>query len=137
VPFADAARLPRDGDAPNVHLGAATARVELNAAQLPDVETAAHRRSDRGVQLDRCSWTWGATAGRTGMDLARTGGWFSDFHPLLLRTDAGAPAARLAAVRSQVRSMPNRDAGHVPLRYGADELAEVPPSELSVNDRRR
>ncbi|MGH3878566.1 MAG: MupA/Atu3671 family FMN-dependent luciferase-like monooxygenase [Actinophytocola sp.] len=143
VPFAAAPRLPRDGDAPNVHSRAAAVRVELDERDtglLPDVETAVITAVATAVS----GWT-GADAvqldverhGREelvpGMDVARTVGWFSDFHPLLARVDASTPAARLAAVRSQVRSVPNRGAGYVPLRYGADELADVPLSELSVN----
>ncbi|MGH3749810.1 MAG: condensation domain-containing protein, partial [Micromonosporaceae bacterium] len=82
------------------------------------------------------------------LDLTRTVGWFSDYHPAVLPTPARASAAeQLAAVAKTLDATPHRGAGYVPLRFGAEPgsdlpedasaalkaLHDAPASEVTVN----
>ncbi len=74
------------------------------------------------------------------VDLSRTVGWFTSIYPVRLELDGSPdPAARLKAVKEQLRSIPNHGIGYGVLRYlGGDvearrRLAELPQAEVSFN----
>jgi non-ribosomal peptide synthase protein (TIGR01720 family) len=77
-----------------------------------------------------------------GVDLTRTVGWFTTLYPLRICPDAppDSPGAALAAVKEQLRSVPNGGLGYGLLRYGpaGDEalrriLAAAPAPLISFN----
>ena len=73
------------------------------------------------------------------VDLARTVGCFTALFPVLLEARGGSVPERAAAVREQLRAIPNRGIGYGVLRYlGGDEivagqLAALPRAEVSFN----
>jgi natural product biosynthesis luciferase-like monooxygenase protein/amino acid adenylation domain-containing protein/non-ribosomal peptide synthase protein (TIGR01720 family) len=153
LPFHLAPRLPRDGDAPNTYGAAKMVRVELDEADtrrlLHDLPRGTHLHDAllTAIASAVSSWTGADHVqldiehhGREdlvpGLDIVRTVGWFSDFHPVVLQVPQDAPAAeQLAAVVDHLRTVPRNGAGYVPLRYGTDNspLVALPPSELTVN----
>ena len=62
----------------------------------------------------------------TGVDLARTVGWFATLYPVLLDLSASPePGPALKAVKEQLRSVPGRGLGYGLLRYlRGDEITE-------------
>ncbi|HET8640579.1 MAG TPA: amino acid adenylation domain-containing protein, partial [Pseudonocardiaceae bacterium] len=146
-PYHLAPRLPRDGDGPNVASASDIVRVELD-----ERDTRAVLAGARGVDVHAAvvgavagalaGWTGGGHIqldierhGREelvpGLDVSRTVGWFSDFHPVVLAVPG---AGVLPAVAEQLRRVPGRGAGYVPLRYPAGgSLSAVPRSEVAVN----
>jgi amino acid adenylation domain-containing protein/non-ribosomal peptide synthase protein (TIGR01720 family) len=74
------------------------------------------------------------------LDLSRTVGWFTSIFPLLLDLEGcDDPAADLAAVKKQLRAVPDRGVGFGVLRYLSPDpevrasLAALPAAELSFN----
>ncbi len=74
------------------------------------------------------------------IDLSRTVGWFTVIAPLVLSLEGCAtPEQRLAAVKEQMRRMPNHGVGYGLLRYLADDpelaarLRSLPQPGLSFN----
>jgi amino acid adenylation domain-containing protein/non-ribosomal peptide synthase protein (TIGR01720 family) len=73
------------------------------------------------------------------LDVSRTVGWFTSVYPVLLELDAEAsPAAALAAVRRELRSVPRRGAGFGIVReLGQGPLAErlraIPEAPIAFN----
>jgi non-ribosomal peptide synthase protein (TIGR01720 family) len=54
------------------------------------------------------------------MDVSQTAGWFTSVFPVRLEV-APNPAQTLAAIRNQMRAMPNHGVGHGILRYLSDD----------------
>ncbi|HEV2784623.1 MAG TPA: MupA/Atu3671 family FMN-dependent luciferase-like monooxygenase [Actinophytocola sp.] len=152
LPFHLAPRLPRDGDGPNTCGAARMLRVELDEADTRRLTHDLPRGA--GVHEALLTAIASAVAGWTGadhvqldierhgredlvpgLDVVRTVGWFSDFHPTVLPVPHGDPAGRLAVVAETLGSVPHRGAGYVPLRHGTHDspLRGLPPSELTVN----
>ncbi|HEX3252482.1 MAG TPA: amino acid adenylation domain-containing protein [Pyrinomonadaceae bacterium] len=74
------------------------------------------------------------------LDLSRTVGWFTSITPVLLEEPAGATATEtLAAVKEQLRGIPQQGVGYGLLRYLSEDekvveqLREQPKPELSFN----
>jgi amino acid adenylation domain-containing protein/non-ribosomal peptide synthase protein (TIGR01720 family) len=68
------------------------------------------------------------------LDLSETVGWFTSRYPARLRLpDGAAPAATLAAVKDQLRDIPDRGLGFGVLRYLHGELAELPVAQVCFN----
>ncbi|HEX3251441.1 MAG TPA: amino acid adenylation domain-containing protein, partial [Pyrinomonadaceae bacterium] len=74
------------------------------------------------------------------LDLSRTVGWFTSITPVLLEQPAGGTAAEtLAAVKDQLRGIPQRGIGYGLLRYLSEDekvveqLREQPKPDLSFN----
>ncbi|QQQ03726.1 non-ribosomal peptide synthetase [Lysobacter enzymogenes] len=68
------------------------------------------------------------------LDLSETVGWFTSRYPARLRLPAGAvPAATLAAVKDQLRDIPDRGLGYGVLRYLHGELADLPVPQVCFN----
>jgi natural product biosynthesis luciferase-like monooxygenase protein/amino acid adenylation domain-containing protein/non-ribosomal peptide synthase protein (TIGR01720 family) len=71
-----------------------------------------------------------------GLDITRTVGWFSDFHPVVLPMPRGAdPTGDISATARHLASVPRTGAGFVPLRFaaGAHALNRVPASQVTFN----
>jgi non-ribosomal peptide synthase protein (TIGR01720 family) len=70
------------------------------------------------------------------LDLSRTVGWFTTITPVLLEQPAGATGIEtLAAVKEQLRQMPQRGIGYGLLRYLSEDkqLRAQPKPDLSFN----
>ena len=144
LPYHLAPRLPRDSDSDGPAAGSSTVRVEVDAtallggavpvdhAVLTAVGTALARWTDADhVLLD--VERHGREDLFPDLDVTRTVGWFSDFHPVVLPVLAD-PADTLAAVTAHLRSVPHHGAGYLPLRYAdGSPLGAAPAAEVAVN----
>jgi len=76
-----------------------------------------------------------------GADLGRTVGWFTSVHPLWLHLPAGVLRRRAAAVRDQIRAVPDHGIGYGLARYLhptlGRELAGRPAAEVIVTHHGR
>ena len=154
--------LPRDfppAGGADLEAAAAAVAVTLGAdetrALLHEAPAACRARSDEillaALALGLVRWT-GETSllleleghGRAdelipGVDLSRTVGWFTSIFPVRLELppDLG-PLAALAAVKEQLRAIPNRGIGYGILRYlgrpaAVQRLQALPAPEISFN----
>ncbi|RMH87389.1 hypothetical protein EBB59_13100, partial [Lysobacter pythonis] len=70
----------------------------------------------------------------SGLDLSGVVGWFTTRYPAFLRLpDDSTPEAALAAVKDQLRAIPDRGLGYGVLRYLHGELREVPAAQVCFN----
>jgi amino acid adenylation domain-containing protein/non-ribosomal peptide synthase protein (TIGR01720 family) len=70
----------------------------------------------------------GREAALASLDVSRTVGWFTSFHPLALDLDgAEAVAEQMRVVRDAIRAVPRRGVGYLLLTGGADGLTEARP----------
>ncbi|MFL6197929.1 MAG: amino acid adenylation domain-containing protein [Thermoanaerobaculia bacterium] len=69
------------------------------------------------------------------VDLSRTVGWFTTMFPVRLPVQpGGSPAAQIKAVKEQLRRIPNRGFGYLPLCYqGSRPLHGSPRPQLAFN----
>src|SRR5580692_288050 len=70
----------------------------------------------------------GREAALAALDVSRTVGWFTSFHPLALDLEgADEVADQVRLVRDAIRTVPRRGVGYLLLTGGADGLAEARP----------
>ncbi|HRQ24747.1 MAG TPA: condensation domain-containing protein, partial [Anaerolineales bacterium] len=71
------------------------------------------------------------------LDVSRTIGWFTSLFPVCLQVESNDPAARVQAVKEQVRRIPQKGMGYGLLRYlnreTAPLLAGLPRAEVIFN----
>jgi amino acid adenylation domain-containing protein/non-ribosomal peptide synthase protein (TIGR01720 family) len=135
---AGAARLPRDHDLGPDSVGsaasvAAALERDETRALLQELPRAASARSDEimlaALAVALAGWTGSNRVqidveghGREevfrDVDLSRTVGWFTTLHPVALDVGSAADSpAQLAAVKEQLRRIPNAGLGYGVLRY--------------------
>jgi amino acid adenylation domain-containing protein len=56
------------------------------------------------------------------LDLGRTVGWFTSFHPAVMPLTGASPAERIMRVRDALASVPDRGRGYLPLVYGPHDF---------------
>src|SRR5262249_49985048 len=162
VAAGDVPSLPGDGEGENLEGSAATILVSLDPretrALLNEVPAAYHTEINdvllTALALTFERWTGSRTLlvdleghGRgailDGVDLSRTGGWFTPVFPVRLDLPDGAegrrPGPALKAIKEQLRAVPGRGIGYGLLRYSAGDpeiarrLAETCRAEVSFN----
>ncbi|OZI23950.1 hypothetical protein CAL26_11120 [Bordetella genomosp. 9] len=113
-------------------LDAATTEALLSRAARGH-RTHAHEVLLAGLALALCAWTGRDSVlveleghGRedlvADLDVARTVGWFTALYPVRLAPGGTDALRALAAVKSQVRALPDKGLGYGALRYGGDGL---------------
>ncbi|MEO5728349.1 MAG: condensation domain-containing protein, partial [Byssovorax sp.] len=157
-PWAEVRPLPRDfageGSVVPAQMVSETLSAEETEALLQRVPQAYHTQIN-DVLLTALAQTLGGWTGARAVlvdleghgrenlfeqvDLSRTVGWFTTIFPVVLRLEeGGGPGAALAAIKEQLRRIPERGIGYGLLRYlregdVPERLAALPSAEVSFN----
>jgi amino acid adenylation domain-containing protein/non-ribosomal peptide synthase protein (TIGR01720 family) len=113
-------------DVPSAY-GVRIQEVLLTALALTLTEWTGHRR----VRIDLEGH--GRDELLEGLDLSRTVGWFTAIYPVVLEVRPGAPGSALAAVKEEVRSVPDQGIGYGVLRWLRGTLDHEPGRDAEVS----
>lgn len=67
------------------------------------------------------------------LDVSRTVGWFTALYPVRLAPGSGGPVQALAAVKAQLRAIPDKGLGYGALRHGGAGLQGLASPRLTFN----
>lgn len=142
LPYHRTARIPRDGDGPNVEAATATIRTHLDPAETREIlrgDTQAALVTAIATQV--AGWTGSPYVhldlqrhGRNdvvpGLDLSRTTGWFTLPHPVVVRVPAEP-----SDIADHLKHIPHDGAGYAALRYLLPDspLSAHGPADIGLN----
>ncbi|ARP81323.1 hypothetical protein CAL12_11045 [Bordetella genomosp. 8] len=106
--------------------------------------THAHETLLAGLALALCAWTGRDSVlveleghGRedlvADLDVARTVGWFTALYPVRVAPGGTDALRALAAIKSQVRALPDKGLGYGALRHGGDGLNGLAQPQVTFN----